>query len=65
MKHYTESEGFVQVVYYVATPDQHTMDVTCTVRGNPTALAATRVARRKLRYHNLKPLALIKVERIL
>lgn len=64
MDHFTQGAGFVIVTYFVATPDKHVMDVSCTVRGNPSALAAARIARRKLRFHQLKPLALVKVERL-
>ena len=64
MEHFTQSAGFVIVTYFVATPEKHVMDVSCTVRGNPSALRAVRIARRKLRFHQLKPLALVRVERL-
>ncbi len=64
MEHFTQSAGFVIVTYFVTTPLQNVMDVSCTIRGNPSALGAVRIARRKLRFHQLKPLALIKVERL-
>jgi hypothetical protein len=64
MDHFTQSAGFVIVTYFVATPLQNVMDVSCTIRGNPSVFAAVRIARRKLRFHKLKPLALIKVDRV-
>ena len=64
MEHFTQGAGFVIVTYFVATSGRHVMDVSCTIPGNPSALKAARIARRKLRFHHLKPLALIRVERL-